>query len=327
MLAAHLGKGAEVAALTSAAMNGGLPFQDALKQRLDLLQPSAASITDCLSSHPLTITPGFLSLLHLLRAHHKQLYLVTGGFIQMLTHLLPRLHIPSSHVYANRLLFTPTGHYTGFDTTQPTSTSGGKAKAITALLTDRRLSRVVMVGDGMTDVEARPPAVCMVGYGGVVVREAVRRQADWFIVDWKQLMDVFETEDERDVREQRMRQEEEREGEEATTAASQSESTPHSNKRKQQSSPSDAPPAAARLSATETMDGTEAAVSAKKARKQRSDKGVKRGQYSSVAESKRQATLQRMSKEQRVAEAAKATSAIDDAMADWTVMSSQHTKS
>ena len=208
VLAAHLGKGAEVAALTAAAMNGGLPFQDALKQRLALLQPSASDIADCLATHPLTLTPGFLSLLHLLRTHHKQLFLVTGGFIQMLTHLLPTLHIPPTYVYANRLLFTADGHYDGFDTSQPTSTSGGKAKAIAALMARYQLSSVVMVGDGMTDVEARPPAVCMVGYGGVVVREAVRRQADWFIVDWTQLMDVFESHNERSGREQRMRQEE-----------------------------------------------------------------------------------------------------------------------
>jgi phosphoserine phosphatase len=41
-----------------------------------------------------------------------------------------------------------------------------------------------MVGDGATDLEARkePGAACLfIGYGGVVVRESVAREADWYV--------------------------------------------------------------------------------------------------------------------------------------------------
>lgn len=41
-----------------------------------------------------------------------------------------QLHIPSSNVFANTLLFGNDGEFTGFDATEPTSRSGGKAKAI-----------------------------------------------------------------------------------------------------------------------------------------------------------------------------------------------------
>lgn len=45
-----------------------------------------------------------------------------------------------------------------------------------------------MVGDGVTDLEARPPAAFFIGYGGVVTREKVRSNADLFITDWSELL-------------------------------------------------------------------------------------------------------------------------------------------
>ena len=314
VLAAHLGKGAEVAALTSAAMNGGLPFRIALRQRLELLQPSESAITDCLAAHPLQLTPGFLSLLHLLRTRHKLIFLVTGGFIQMLHHLLPVLDIAPSHVYANHLLFKRGGQYAGFDPSQPTSTTGGKAHAIASLMEQHRLRSVVMVGDGMTDVEARPPAACMVGYGGVVERQAVREKADWFVHDWAQLMFVFESEDERREREQCMRLDVE--DAKRLAGGERIEGRPP-------------PPWAAHrppAAPVATAAAAPAAVGVKKPRKPRSDKGVKRVKRKSEAEEqpadRPEPATQPKSKEQRVAEAAQATSCVDEAMAEWSFLSS-----
>ena len=47
---------------------------------------------------------------------------------------------------------------------------------------------MVMIGDGATDLEARPPADLFIGYGGVARREAVEEGADWFVVDWKDVI-------------------------------------------------------------------------------------------------------------------------------------------
>ena len=45
-----------------------------------------------------------------------------------------------------------------------------------------------MVGDGATDLEARPPADGFIGYGGIVVREKVKAGADWFVTDFSELI-------------------------------------------------------------------------------------------------------------------------------------------
>lgn len=44
-----------------------------------------------------------------------------------------------------------------------------------------------MLGDGATDMQAKPPATAFIGYGGIVVRESVRKGADFFITDFAEL--------------------------------------------------------------------------------------------------------------------------------------------
>ena len=198
VLAAHLGLGPAISELTASAMNGSIPFHTALAQRLDLLRPSLSAIQSCLQAHPLQLTPGFLLLLATLRRHGKRVFLITGGFLQMLyPALLGALDVSVDDCYSNVLIFDERGEYLAFDATQPTSMSGGKGRAVAMIMSGGRgwVERVVMVGDGMTDVEARPPALCMIGYGGVVVREPVKQRCDWFITDWRELMHVFQAAD------------------------------------------------------------------------------------------------------------------------------------
>ena len=41
-----------------------------------------------------------------------------------------------------------------------------------------------MIGDGVTDMQAKPPAALFIGFGGIAIREKVRDGADWFITDF-----------------------------------------------------------------------------------------------------------------------------------------------
>jgi phosphoserine phosphatase len=184
-LAAFLGVGDRVAALTAAAMGGAVPFQDALAQRLDVMRPSASDVANFLASHPHLVTPGIPELLAALAARGQHVFLVSGGFRQIIHPLAEALGIPVDHVFANSLLFRPDGAYAGFDPGEFTSRSGGKCEAVRHLKARWGLGGVVMVGDGATDAEARAPggADVFVGYGGVVFRQGVAERADWYVED------------------------------------------------------------------------------------------------------------------------------------------------
>jgi phosphoserine phosphatase len=61
-LAAFIGKGEQVAELTKQAMEGCMPFQDALKARLDCMNVSKQDLECFLEEHPAQLSPGELPL-------------------------------------------------------------------------------------------------------------------------------------------------------------------------------------------------------------------------------------------------------------------------
>lgn len=187
VLAAYAGVGAEVAAMTADAMGGSLPFEVALERRLALIRPSRELVARCLTAHPPRLTPGVATLVATLHARGVAVYLISGGFRAMIEPVAERLAIAKERVIANAILFHDDGSYAGFDANEPTSRSGGKATAIARLQAERALSPLIMIGDGVTDLEARPPADGFIGFGGVVVREKVKAGADWFVTDFDEL--------------------------------------------------------------------------------------------------------------------------------------------
>lgn len=184
-IAAFLGVGDEVAALTARAMGGTVLFQDALRDRLGVMKPSASDIKKYLASHPPLISPGINELLSTLRKQGKDVFLVSGGFRQIIHPLAEGLDIPVAHVFANTILFNKEdGSYAGFDPAEFTSHSGGKAEAVVHIKKNWGLNKIIMVGDGATDAEAKQPggADAFVGYGGTVYRENIAERADWYVM-------------------------------------------------------------------------------------------------------------------------------------------------
>jgi phosphoserine phosphatase len=102
----------------------------------------------------------------------------------MINPIAAKLHIPRNRIFANNLLFDQNGEYQGFDSAELTSRDGGKPAVIQLLKDIHGYSPIVMIGDGATDLQARPPADAFVGFGGIVVRKVVQEKADWFITDF-----------------------------------------------------------------------------------------------------------------------------------------------
>jgi phosphoserine phosphatase len=80
-IAALAGKGAEVAAITEAAMRGEITdFKDSLRRRLALLAGVPAAVLDRVLAERLTFNPGARELCAALKAAGLKLVLVSGGF-------------------------------------------------------------------------------------------------------------------------------------------------------------------------------------------------------------------------------------------------------
>lgn len=132
-----------------------------------------------------------------MKKENKKIYLISGGFHSLIDPIARELSIPVNNLFANKLLFDFNGNYSTFDVNQPTSRSGGKGEAITQIrnFNSSQLQsnnadklKIVMVGDGATDLESVPPADYFIGYGGNVIRDNVRDRAQYFVTDFMQLM-------------------------------------------------------------------------------------------------------------------------------------------
>lgn len=190
VLAETLGKGPEVSAWTSKAMNGNIKFEDALAARLEIIKPSRNDISTCLAKHPLRLSPGVDRLVAALQKRGTHVFLVSGGFRLMIEPVAEVLGVSSENIYANTILFDDDGKYAGFDPKEPTSADQGKPKALRTIKEKFSYKTMIMVGDGATDAQAKPPADAFIGFGGVVVRDAVREKSCWFVRDFETMIDI-----------------------------------------------------------------------------------------------------------------------------------------
>ena len=191
VLAEYKGQGEKVAELTRQAMGGSADFRSALTERLNLIRPSMQDFDILLRQHPVSLSPGINELIDTLQARGTHVYLVSGGFRQMINSVADHVNIPYNRIYANNILFDEQGNYMGFDSTEPTSSDGGKAQVISMLKDVHGYQTIVMVGDGATDMQAKPPADAFIGYGGTTVRDNVRDNADLYVTSFDDLVRIL----------------------------------------------------------------------------------------------------------------------------------------
>jgi phosphoserine phosphatase len=179
VLAEQAGVVEQVVPLTNAAMDGRLKLEDAYAARLDLIRPDAAAIEALGQRYIDTRVNGACKAVAALRALGWQVHVVSGGIRQAVLALARHLGVPDERVHAVDLLFDANGAYAGFDRASPLARSGGKAEVCRVVLAD--VDSVVMVGDGITDLEAGDAGATVIGFGGVVRRDIVARRAHHFI--------------------------------------------------------------------------------------------------------------------------------------------------
>lgn len=192
-LAKQKDKKRQISQLTYQAMNGLVSMKIAMRLKLDLLKPNRKEIDKLGFAYINHLTPGAReAVANLQEAGHK-LWLISGGLDPAIKLLGQYLNISPDQIFANQVFFDQSGKYCGFDESHPLANNHGKATLITTL--KDKLVDPIVIGDGLTDLETKPVVHKFIGFGGVVIREIVRKQADHFITDlsWKTLHPIFST--------------------------------------------------------------------------------------------------------------------------------------
>jgi phosphoserine phosphatase len=170
---------AAVEAMTDDAMNGKLRVEEVFGRRLDIIRPRREDALAVGRRYLQTVEPTARATVAALVARGWTVAIVSGGFRPAIRPLADALGI--ARIEAVDLFFDEGGQYRGYDEAFPTTRSGGKPEVLARLKRELGPGRTVMVGDGVSDLEAKPAVDCFVGFGRYTVREKVRDGADFFI--------------------------------------------------------------------------------------------------------------------------------------------------
>jgi phosphoserine phosphatase len=178
-----LGEGnAEVAELTKAAMEGTVPLDQVYGRRLEIIRPSRDSVERLAEEYKASLVEGASDLIDVLRNEGVTIYLVTAGIAQAVVPLALTLGISASQVRAVALVFDESGQYIDFDRRSMLTKPRGK-EIVVRDIRARSHGRAVLIGDGVSDLEAKEAVDLFIGYGGVAVRNLVRDGAHSYVTD------------------------------------------------------------------------------------------------------------------------------------------------
>lgn len=172
---------ARVVALTHAAMNGEIPLTEVFPRRMEMIRPDRTACDAVAKLYMETIVPGVPEFIHEVKAAGWHPVILSGGFAPLIEPLARKLGI--AHVEAVPLFLDEDGSYTGYGADYPTTRNLGKNEVIREWKQALLPERVVMIGDGISDLETRPDVDVFIGFGGVVSRSKVKDECDHWCTD------------------------------------------------------------------------------------------------------------------------------------------------
>ncbi len=178
-VAAYAGKGAEVAAITEAAMRGEIAdYKDSLRRRVAMLEGTDASLLQRVLEEKLQLNPGAKELIRACQRAGLKTLLVTGGFTFFTDRMRDRLGI--DYARSNELEII-NGRLTG-RVTGPAGgeivDADGKARALAETCEQMGCStgRAIAIGDGANDLKMMKLAGMSVAYRA---KPVVQQQANY----------------------------------------------------------------------------------------------------------------------------------------------------
>ncbi len=142
----------KITEITNKAMEGLMPFEEALSSRISLLQGHKSHLDVLIKELKERVSKSFVRNKGFLLKNSEDIYLVSNGFKEFIEPVVLDYGIKPSHIFANQFLFDDEGYITGYDENNALAKEGGKVK----VLRDLNLTgEVAVIGDGYNDYTIR----------------------------------------------------------------------------------------------------------------------------------------------------------------------------
>lgn len=185
-----------IAALTKKAMEGDIPLEAVYNQRLLAVNPTRKQVQRLAGLYRDRVISDARVVIEALQALDIQVFIVSGGLIEPVREFGAWLGIPRQNIYAVDVEYdqlagkwwryweqpagmNPEANHLAVEA-NPLTATGGKQRVI-ARIRAMHPGRVLMVGDGLSDLEAQSKVDLFIGFGGVVYRPVVMKESALYI--------------------------------------------------------------------------------------------------------------------------------------------------
>ena len=177
----------EIAKLTDAAMNGEIPLDQVYAKRLEMIRPSKNGVEQLGATYVRSLVDGATETISALQDKGVVVHLVTAGIEQAILPVAYALNITHRNVHAVALTFDANGSYKDFDRRSFLTRPGGKELVVRDVRA-RSHGKAAFIGDGVSDLEAKPAVDLFIGFGGVVVRPRVKENAHVYVTNLRDVL-------------------------------------------------------------------------------------------------------------------------------------------
>lgn len=171
----------ELRELTNGAITGSISFGEALKIRLEMVQPDVFMVKSLEADYLPEMLPEAVSLIKTIKALGKNIFLVSCGFDTILGKSGEKLSIVPGEIFANQLVKDKSGLHDRFRDNYFLNV--GDKRGLVEDLKSKGVVRgtTAMVGDGKMDMQVY--ADLKIGFGGVGENEKARSMSDVYVKD------------------------------------------------------------------------------------------------------------------------------------------------
>lgn len=182
------GVGKKVSELTNLAMNGIVPMEQVFEEKINIVSPSKKELDELSQDYLSNITTDAELVVQILTDLQKNIFLVSGGFLEAILPLSKKLGIDKKNVFANQIFFDKFGNFDRLDTSNPLITTQGKKTIVSQA---KKGGIAAFVGDGSTDLATAAVVKTFIGFGGVVKRTIIEKSAKYYVKE-KSLTPILE---------------------------------------------------------------------------------------------------------------------------------------
>ena len=140
----------KIKSMTNKAMNGELSFQEALTNRIKLINATENDILKTIEIIKMNISTSIIKNKQFFIENSKNCYIVSGGFKEIIEPIVKSYGIKNNQIFANDLHLNKNGIIDGINDQNELSMDQGKVKIAKKINGNK-----IILGDGYTDYEIK----------------------------------------------------------------------------------------------------------------------------------------------------------------------------